>query len=256
MESQTKFVAISNQKGGVGKSAFTVLLAGYFHYLKGKNVLVVDCDYPQFSINSLRERDKQTVAKNDSYKQMIVAQFSELQKKVYPILTANPDEAKDAEDSFLETSDTTVDVVFFDLPGTVNAKGIFKSIINMDYIFTPIMPDRMAMQSSMSFVSTVQDYIMMNPKAPLKEIHVFWNRVNNRLPAGLIGIYDKVMAQLKLRVLQTKIPDTNRYDKELTLSGKTFFRCTLLPPPAKLLKGSNLDLLAEEILQIINGKTV
>jgi len=99
MESQTKFVAISNQKGGIGKSAFTVLLASYFHYLKGKNVLVV-------------------------------------------------------------------------------AKGIFKSIINMDYIFTPIMPDRMAMQSSMSFVATVQNYINLTPGAPLKEIHVFWNRVN------------------------------------------------------------------------------
>jgi cellulose biosynthesis protein BcsQ len=256
MESQTKFVAISNQKGGIGKSAFTVLLASYFHYLKDKNVLVVDCDYPQFSIHSLRERDKQTVAKNENYKQMIVSQFERLTKKAYAVITANPAEAKEAAESFMESSEMPMDAVFFDLPGTVNAKGIFKSLINMDYIFTPILPDRMAMQSSMSFVATVQDYISMNPKAPLKEIHVFWNRVNNRLPAGLISIYDKVMAQLKLRVLQTKIPDTNRYDKELTLSGKSFFRCTLLPPPAKLLKGSNLDLLAEEILQIINNKTV
>jgi cellulose biosynthesis protein BcsQ len=252
MESQTKFVAISNQKGGVGKSAFTVLIAGYFHYVKDKNVLVVDCDYPQFSIHSLRERDKQTVARNETYKQMIVSQFSRLNKKAYPVITANPDEAKDAADSFLETSETPVDVVFFDLPGTVNAKGIFKSIINMDYIFTPIMPDRMAMQSSMAFVATVQDYIKLNPHAPLKEIHVFWNRVNKRVPADLVNIYDKIMGQLGLRVLKTKIPDTNRYEKELTLSGKPFFRCTLLPPPAKLLAGSNLDMLAEEIMQIIN----
>jgi len=252
MESQTKFVAISNQKGGIGKSAFTVLLAGYFHYLKGKNVLVVDCDYPQFSIHSLRERDKQTVAKNESYKQMIVSQFDELKKKAYPVITANPDEAKDVADNFLETSDVAIDVVFFDLPGTVNAKGIFKSIINMDYIFTPIMPDRMAMQSSMSFVSTVQDYINLNPKAPLKEIHVFWNKVNKRVPVDLVNIYDKIMGQLKLKVLKTKIPDTNRYEKELTLSGKPFFRCTLLPPSQKMLKGSNLDLLGEEIMKIIN----
>ena len=251
MESQTKFVAISNQKGGVGKSAFTVLIAGYFHYVKDRNVLVVDCDYPQFSIHSLRERDKQTVAKNETYKQMIVSQFSRLGKKAYPVITANPGEAKDVADSFLETSKTPVDVVFFDLPGTVNAKGIFKSIINMDYIFTPIMPDRMAMQSSMSFVATVQDYIKLNPKAPLKEIHVFWNRVNKRVPADLVSIYDKIMGQLRLKVLKTKIPDTNRYEKELTLSGKSFFRCTLLPPPSKLLAGSNLDALAEEILQII-----
>jgi len=251
MESQTKFVAISNQKGGIGKSAFTVLLASYFHYLKGKNVLVVDCDYPQFSIHSLRERDKHTVYKNETYKQMMVSQFSELKKKAYVVITARPDEAKDVADNFLETSEMPIDVVFFDLPGTVNAKGIFKSIINMDYIFTPIMPDRMAMQSSMSFVATVQDYINLTPGAPLKEIHVFWNRVNNRVPADLVNIYDKIMGQLKLRVLTTKIPDTNRYEKELTLSGKSFFRCTLLPPPSKLLKGSNLDLLAEEILKII-----
>ena len=33
------FVALSNQKGGVGKSTLTILLASYFHYRKGKNVL-------------------------------------------------------------------------------------------------------------------------------------------------------------------------------------------------------------------------
>jgi len=252
MEAQTKFVAISNQKGGVGKSVFTVLIAGYFHYVKGKNVLVVDCDYPQFSIYSLRERDMQTVTKNETYKQMIVAQFSRLNKKAYPVITAAPAEARDVADSYLETADTTFDVVFFDLPGTVNAKGIFKSIINMDYIFTPVIPDRMAMQSSISFVSTVQDYINMNSRAPLKEIHVFWNRVNRRLPAELVNIYEKIMLKLKLRVLKTKIPDTNRYEKELTLTGKPFFRCTLLPPPAKMLKGSNMKELAEEIFGIVN----
>jgi cellulose biosynthesis protein BcsQ len=252
METQTKFVAISNQKGGIGKSAFTVLIAGYFHYVKDKNVLVVDCDYPQFSIHSLRERDKQTVARNGTYKQMIVSQFSKLNKKAYPVITAAAERAREEADNFIESSETPVDVVFFDLPGTVNAKGIFRSIINMDYIFTPVIPDRMAMQSSMSFVAAVQDFITMNPAAPLKEIHIFWNKVNRRLPADLVNIYDKIMAQLKLKVLKTKIPDTNRYEKELTLAGKSFFRCTLLPPPDKMLKGSNIKELAEEIFEIIH----
>lgn len=253
METKTKFVAITNQKGGVGKSAFTVSLASYFHYRSGKNVLVVDCDYPQFSIYSLRERDMQTVAKNEDYKRMIMSQFSQIKKKAYPVITADPSLAKDIAENFLETAENEIDVVFFDLPGTVNAKGIFKSIVNMDYIFTPIVSDRMAMQSSMSFVATVQDYITGNPKAPLKEIHVFWNMVNNRIPKDIVNIYDKIMGQLNLKVLKTKIPDTNRFEKELTLSGKPFFRCTLLPPPQKLVKGSNLDLLAEEILSIINS---
>ena len=38
-------IAVCNQKGGVGKSTFTVLLASYLHYTLRHNVLVVDCDY-------------------------------------------------------------------------------------------------------------------------------------------------------------------------------------------------------------------
>ena len=54
MSKRCVFVAMSSQKGGVGKSTMTVLLAGYFHYVMGYNVAVVDCDYPQFSIKALR----------------------------------------------------------------------------------------------------------------------------------------------------------------------------------------------------------
>ena len=38
-------IAVCNQKGGVGKSTFTVLLASYLHYTLRHDVLVVDCDY-------------------------------------------------------------------------------------------------------------------------------------------------------------------------------------------------------------------
>ena len=61
MKKNPVFVAMCNQKGGVGKSAMTILLAGYYHYLKGLNVAVVDCDYPQYSLIRLKERDMRTV---------------------------------------------------------------------------------------------------------------------------------------------------------------------------------------------------
>ena len=38
-------MAVCNQKGSVGKSTFTVLLASYLHYIVGHDMLVVDCDY-------------------------------------------------------------------------------------------------------------------------------------------------------------------------------------------------------------------
>ncbi len=39
------YVAFSTQKGGVGKTTFTVLAASYLYYLKGYDVAVVDCDW-------------------------------------------------------------------------------------------------------------------------------------------------------------------------------------------------------------------
>ena len=49
-EKKTVFVSFATQKGGVGKSTFTIYAASWLHYVKGLNVAVVDCDYPQHSI--------------------------------------------------------------------------------------------------------------------------------------------------------------------------------------------------------------
>ena len=251
MKKQTLFVAFTNQKGGVGKSAFTVLMAGYLHYLKGKNVLVVDCDYPQHSIYAMRERDKQTVDKSKTLKQLMISQFAEIGRKVYTIITAAPEKAKEEADAFLESSSIDYDIVLFDLPGTVNTQGILKSLINMDFLFVPIISDRMAMQSSLSFATTIQDVITANKNIPLKGVYLFWNKVNRRVSADLFNVYNKIMKQLKLNVLKTVMPDSHRYCKEITATGKPFFRCTLFPPTAKLIKGSNLDILNDEICEII-----
>lgn len=40
MKKETLYVAFSTQKGGVGKTTFTVLVASYLYYLKGAPVKV------------------------------------------------------------------------------------------------------------------------------------------------------------------------------------------------------------------------
>jgi len=57
MEKKNLCVAFSTQKGGAGKTTLTVLVASYLHYVKGYDVAVVDCDYPQYSIGNSSERD-------------------------------------------------------------------------------------------------------------------------------------------------------------------------------------------------------
>lgn len=86
MSKETLFVAISNQKGGVGKSALSVVLASYFHFEKGLNVAIVDCDSPQHSLVRMRERDKKAVSNSAYYRQLIKQQWNQVQKKAYPIV--------------------------------------------------------------------------------------------------------------------------------------------------------------------------
>ena len=79
------------KKGGVGKTTFTVLAASYLYYLKGYDVAVVDCDYPQHSIAGMRKRDAEQVGADEDYKRMAYEQFTRLGKKAYPVLCSSPE---------------------------------------------------------------------------------------------------------------------------------------------------------------------
>ena len=233
---------------GVGKSTMTVLLAGYFHYVMGYNVAVVDCDYPQFSIKALRSRDTQNVEKNVNLQRMLCGQFDRTGKKAYPVLTSVP--GKELKTALPLTGGC--DILFFDLPGTVNSPGVIKTIVNMDYVFTPIIQDRMVMQSSLSFLLALKDFIQQNPDMPLKEIRMFWNRMDGRVSKRLSYQYGLLFKELGLKALDTVIPDMERYGRETSPEERILFRSTLFPPSGKLLKGSGLDTLAGEIECIIH----
>lgn len=246
MKKKPLFVAVSNQKGGVGKSAITALLASYFHYVKGLNVAVIDCDAPQHSLYRMRERDMQSVERHDSYRQLIVNQWERIHKKAYPIIGSTADKAREAAGEVAQNGD--FDIIFVDLPGTVNSQGVFSTIVNMDYVLTPIIADKIVMQSSLSFSATVLEFIKKRKDFPLRDIMFFWNRRDRRTNTEVFDVFNGMMQELGMTLLDTILPETCRYDKELSSSGKGYFRCTLLPPPAKLLKGSGIVELAEELI--------
>ena len=175
MKKETLFVAFSTQKGGVGKTTFTVLVASYLYYLKGYNVAVVDCDYPQHSISAMRKRDGEQVNNDANYKVLAFSQFKALGKKAYPVFCSTPEAAISTAEEFLKTEPMEMDVVFFDLPGTVNSEGIISSLASMDYIFTPITADRVVLESSLSFAMTVNNLLVQNEAYRIQGLHLFWN---------------------------------------------------------------------------------
>ena len=250
MDKKSIYVAFCNQKGGVGKSAFTTLAASSLHFAGGKNVAVIDCDYPQHSIFAMRERDKSVVMANDHLKRMMVVQ----DKRAYTVLTSKPEKALDAAREYLTETELDIDVVFFDLPGTVSSSGILTLILNMDYIFCPVTTDRLVMQSSLTFASIIRDCLAKHSNVPLKNIYLYWNQLVKTENREIYDGYCAIIQQLKLDILKTEVPFTVKYKRELSGHSEQVFRSTLFPPAKALVKGSCLDLLMEEICQIINLK--
>lgn len=251
MKKEPLFIAFSTQKGGVGKSTFTVLVASYLHYFRGLNVAVMDCDYPQCSVYEMRKREIRQLETNLHYQSKAIALFDALGKQTYPIVCAKPEEGIDKAREFLAGEPTPYDAVFFDLPGTINNDGVLSTFMAMDYVFVPMAPSRMSMESTLSFVIPVNEILTEHKEFNLKAIRLFWNRVDGRIRKEWIEHYRGVILDFGLSLMQTSIPQSVRYDKEQSIEGSdAVFLSTIFPADKALLKGSNLDLLVEEILEI------
>ncbi len=253
MKDQTLYIAISNQKGGVGKSALTTIIASYLHYNNIKNVAIIDCDYPQHSIFRMRNSDIETININKELQATLTVQFQQTNRKAYKIINSSPEKALEDAQELISSSTNRIDVVLFDLPGTVDSAGILNVIFNMDYIFTPIIADKRVLQSSLTFLMSVKEYkkISHSPLR-LKDIILFWNRVDKRENTELYDFFNKLAKSSNHRILETYLPDTKRYNKELAFNKSIVFRSTLFPPDKRLLKNSNLEELVHEISKIIN----
>jgi len=250
------YISFCTQKGGAGKSVFTILAASYLHNEMGLNVAVIDCDYPQWSVQKLRERDKEQIEKSAFYRKKAKALFEKVRKRTYPVVPVKPETALEDAEKFLENEEREFDLVLFDLPGTVNNLNVIKILFNMDYLFVPLTTSRINMESTLTFISIVSDYIESKPHLRLKKFYAFWNRIMSKENQELLSAYESAIAEIGISKMQTRIPNTVKYDREQPISGNGYlFLSTIFPPDKPLLKGSNWVEFMNEFLQLTNLKT-
>jgi len=249
MNKQTLFVAFSTQKGGAGKTTLTVLAASHLHYNKGYNVAVIDCDYPQFSIADMRKRDIEQVMNDVYYKRMAHNQFSQIGRPAYAVEECTPVDAVSVAEQLQKEEE--LDLIFFDLPGTLNVAGVVKTLACMDYVFVPVSADRVVLESTLQFASTINDNLITTGKTNIKSMHLIWNMVDGRERTELYNAYDGAIAELGLQTMETVIPDSKRFRREMSGAHRPIFRSTLFPMDKTLVKGSNMEELVDELLKIV-----
>lgn len=245
------YVAFATQKGGVGKSTLTTLMASYLCYVEGIEVAAVDCDSTQHSLNVYRDHDLLVTKENPSLKKTMQRFYSQFKKPAYPILLTSPAEAIDVVTEHIE-SGKHPQVVFFDITGTINDKSIVDLITNMDYLFVPITTETGEMASSISFANNVLNRMMTTGVTKIKEMRLVWNKINTREKPRLVEVIDNYIEKLGLSSLSTVLVKSNKFEKDgREIGNGGIFRSTMLPPDKRLLKGSNLEELVAEIRQII-----
>lgn len=241
-----KYVAFSTQKGGAGKTTITVLVASYLHYVKNCNVAVIDCDYPQYSASDLRKRDREKMLSDEFYQAMASEMFERIGKGVYPVAESKPADVITLAERMTE-KEGNLDYIFFDLPGTINNTSVISLLAEMDYVFCPIIADNVVMKSSIIFTER-----FLKKMPGIKGCYLMWNMVDRREKSEVYDIWAKILEDLDVPVLQTQMPNLLRFRKEQGDKKKGVFRSTVFPPDKSLMKGSNVDVLVDEVLSIIS----
>ncbi|WP_286130411.1 ParA family protein [Solirubrum puertoriconensis] len=248
---QTKYIAISSQKGGVGKTTVTIIAASAFHHLGGIRTAVVDCDFPQQSIVDFRDKELSALQRELTHLQQDPEangkRIEEIEAAIadaYPVIGCM---VKDAA-AQLQALDGQVDLVFVDTPGTMNAEGIVDLWARLDYIFIPVEPDKISVSSTISYIDTIQEIMQEHPGSRLKGIYPFWNKYIKSEKRTMYDRTEQYFADNDIRQLDARLEHSVNYRKDE-------MRSTMFP-----LKKQFLDLgvrsLIEEMSNVIFADAV
>lgn len=186
------------------------------------------------------------------YQNLLVEQSKQLGKAAYPLIGSTPANCLKDWKAFAEKTNVQCDVVLFDLPGTMGSDGVIATISTLDYLFVPIKADRLVLESTLNFATTLNERLIKTRISNLQGLFLFWNMVDRRERTPLYDIYQKGFSRLGLSSLNNRIPMRSNFAKDLSASGGPIYRSTLFAPDATFTKECGFDTLMEEILSILN----
>lgn len=133
-----KIISFATQKGGSGKSTLLMLTAAAIHNRTDKRLLVIDAD-PQRSVKYI-------------YNQ-------EANKNSFDVIGYNWRQAK-AEVNFQKTiqlAERKYDVILIDVPGKIEGKEVFFSILVSDVVIIPMVASALDIQSTIDFLKQIPE---------------------------------------------------------------------------------------------------
>jgi len=142
-----KLIEFGNQKGGVGKSTLASMLANYLLKEKSKEVIVIDCDDMQRSLNEERMRELAVITRENPKFDF---------NSIYTIVKIT---SKEFPKYFYDNLKYEFDIVIVDFPGNIKQEGVITSHSLCDTIIVPFNLTGKDIASTQIFINECRDKI-------------------------------------------------------------------------------------------------
>jgi chromosome partitioning protein len=228
-----KVIAFATQKGGMGKTTLSVLVASWLHYKRGINVAILDVDGAQLSVYNQRIRETQQVDSDED----LSTRLDEQDIRPYPILSGNPSDVPD----LLKELPDDVQLVFVDMPGNIDVVGYETAIKAVDYLIVPMETSEYSVTTGISYLNAIQEINLL----PVDRCRIIWNKYNPSRDGELADLLEERFKGIGLLCLQSRIPQRDSYQDSAN-------RSTLFPMPSNYLRNSGLKDLFPEIELLVS----
>ncbi len=219
-------IAFATQKGGMGKTTLSVLVASWLHYMRRIKVALLDVDGSQLSVYNQRLREIESMDDETTKK------LDEQDIDPYAILSGNPSNVP----KLLTKLEPDVKLVLIDMPGNIDVEGYDLAIGKLDYLLVPMETSEYSVTTGFNYLLAIKQIGLL----PTDHCRVVWNKFKPSRDGELADQLEARFAQYGFNCLTSRIPQRDSYQD-------TVNRSTLFAMPKPYLRHSGLKDLFTEI---------
>ncbi|WP_345271145.1 ParA family protein [Nibrella viscosa] len=228
-------LAFATQKGGMGKTTLSVLVASWLHYRRHIPVAILDVDSSQLSVYNLRVRETEQLDEETKER------FNRQDVDPYPILRGEPAGVP----QMLQQIPADVRLVLIDLPGNIDVEGYETALSKVDYLLVPMETSEFSVTTGFSYLMAIRQVDLL----PVDRCRVVWNKYKDSRDGVLVDMLEERFKQFGFTCLQSRIPQRDSYQDSAN-------RSTLFPMPTQYLRNSGLKDLFTEIESLLPVSTL
>jgi len=223
-------LAFATQKGGMGKTTLSVLVASWLHYKRRIPVAILDVDASQLSVYNLRLREIEQM--DDDTRQ----RFNEMKIDAYPVERGEPADVP----NMLTRIPPEIRFVFIDLPGNIEIDGYEQALGMVDYLLVPMETSEFSVTTGFNYLNAIRQIDLL----PADRCRVVWNKYKESRDAQLVDQLSERFAEYGFESLKSRIPQRDSYQDAAN-------RSTMFPMPVQYLRYSGLKDLFVEIESLL-----